>query len=71
MNSSGNHKAEDLQVLSVAKSCRNNFSVANSYGKFYNFENLNLGFPFLCNLEWDLVGGPTNGDTLGEAVISV
>ena len=22
-------------------------------------------------MKWDLVGGPTNGDTLGEAVISV
>ena len=34
MNNSGNHKAEDPQVISVAKSYINDFSVANSYGKF-------------------------------------
>jgi len=35
-----------------------------------NFHNLILGGPLSCAVERGLVGGPTNGDTLGEAVIS-
>ena len=46
MNNSENHKAEDLQVISVAKSYRNNFSVANSYGKILKFSKFKSGVPF-------------------------
>ena len=70
MNNSENHKAEDLQVISVAKSYGNNFSVANSYGKISKLSKFKSGGSLSFAAERDLVGGPTNGDTLGEAVIS-
>jgi len=72
MNSSGNDKEEDSQDVFCSQKLKKYFFCSKQLRKnFKNFQNLNLGFPFLCNLGWDLVGGPTNGDTLGEAVISV
>jgi len=46
MNNSENHKAEDPQVISIAESCRNNFSVANSYRKILKFSKFKSGVPF-------------------------
>ena len=53
---------------SVAKSYRNEIC---SYKNLEVFKTFTGGFPFLCSLERDLVGRPTNGDSRGEAVISV
>ena len=59
--SSENYQGKVSYGISVAKSYRNSI-----FSKL-----ISGGFPFLCSLERDLVGRPTNGDSPGEAVISV